>query len=121
MMKDSTEVMLETVIVSALNIAAVYVAAFTYKLKWSGVMSVMILASLFTASITHFVLSKMITVKGPTSTLVSEGLSVISVVSISSIAVLVILVQRFNFLEALGISVLSGLLTSLIRHVMTMV
>jgi hypothetical protein len=119
MMKDATEVTLETIIISALNIAAVYMAAFTYKLNWSGVMTVMIVASLFTAMITHFVLSKLMAVKGRAQAIISEGLGVMGVALLSSIAILVILTQRFNLPEALGISLLSGLLTSLIRHMMS--
>lgn len=115
-MKDTTEVTLETVLISVLNISAVYIAAFTYKLNWMGVMTVMIVASLFTAGITHFVISKMMAVKQRAGAVISEGLSVIGIALLSSIAVLVILTQRFNFPESLGISLLSGILTSLIRH-----
>jgi hypothetical protein len=32
-MRDSTEILLETSLMSALNIAAVYIAAFTYRLN----------------------------------------------------------------------------------------
>ncbi len=117
-MKGATEVTLETILVSALNIAAVYAAAFTYKLNWSGVMTVMIIASLFTATVTHVVLSKAMAIKGRTEALISEGLGVLGVALLSSLAILVILVQRFNLPEALGISLLSGLLTSLIRHML---
>lgn len=117
-MKGTTEVTMEAVLISALNIAAVYIAAFSYKLDWMGVMTVMIVASLFTAVITHFVLSKMMAMKQRVGAVISEGLSVLSVALISSIAVLVILTKRFDFPKALGISLLSGLLSSLIRHLM---
>lgn len=117
-MKGTTEVTLETILISALNVAAVYVAAFTYKLNWVGVMTVMILASLLTATVTHFVLSKAMAVKGRAEAVISEGLGVLGVAFISSIAVLVILTRRFNLPEALGISLLSGLLSSLICHLM---
>ena len=117
-MKGTTEVTLETILISALNIAAVYAAAFTYKLNWSGVMTVMIVASLFTAMATHFVLSKLMAVKGRAEVILSEGLGVLGVALLSSIAVLIILTQRFNLPEALGISLLSGILTTLIRHLM---
>jgi hypothetical protein len=118
MMKGTTEVTLETVLISGLNIAAVYVAAFTYKLSWVGVLTVMVLSSLLTAGVTHFIISKAFTVKQNTGALVSEGLGVLAVALLSSIAVLIILSQRFSFPEALGISLLSGLLSSLVRHVM---
>ena len=117
-MKGTTEVTLETILISALNIGAVYAAAFTYKLNWMGVMTVMIVASLFTAVITHYVLSKALAIKGRAEAVISEGLGVLGVALLSSIAVLIILTQRFNLPEALGISLLSGLLTSLIRHLL---
>lgn len=118
MMRGATEVTLETILVSLLNIAAVYVAAFTYKLNWLGVMTVMIIASLLTAGVTHFILSKLMAAKARGSAIISEGLGVMGVALLSSLAVLVILVKRFNLPEALGISLLSGVLTSLVRHMM---
>jgi hypothetical protein len=118
MMKGTTEVTLETILISLLNIAAVYVAAFTYKLNWLGVMTVMILASLLTAGVTHFILSKLMAAKARGGAIISEGLGVMGVALLSSLAVLVILVKRFNLPEALGISLLSGILSSLIRHMM---
>ena len=118
MMKGTTEVTLETILISVLNVFAVYIAAFTYKLSWVGVMAVMILASLLTAGITHFILSKAIAVKGKAEAVISEGLGVLGVALLSSLAVLIILTQRFNFPQALGISLLSGVLSSLVRHMM---
>lgn len=118
MMKGATEITLETVLISVLNVFAVYIAAFTYKLNWVGVMTVMVVASLFTAGITHFILSKVMAVKTRAGAIISEGLGVIGVALLSSLAVLVILTRRFNLPEALGISLLSGLLTSLIRSMM---
>lgn len=115
-MKSGTEVSLETILVSILNVAAVYIAAFTYKLDWFGVLTVIVIASLFTASFTHIILSKIVAAKQRTETLISEGLGVLGVALISSLAVLFILTKRFNLPEALGISLLSGLLTSLLRH-----
>lgn len=119
MMKGTTEVTLETILISVLNVSAVYVAAFIYKLNWTGVMTVMILASLLTAGITHLILSKMMAVKQRTEAIISEGLGVLGVALISSIAVLIILIQRFNLPQALGISLLSGILSSLIRHMIS--
>lgn len=119
MMKGATEVTIQTILVSVLNIAAVYVAAFTYKLNWSGVMTVMIIASLLTATVTRLILSKTMAVKGHIEAVISEGLSVLTVALLSSFAILVILVQRFNLPEALGISLLSGILSSLICHLLS--
>ncbi len=117
-MKGTTEVTMETILISVLNVAAVYVAAFTYRLNWGGVMTVMILASLLTATVTHYILSKAIAVKIRTEALISESLGVLGIAFLSSLAVLIILVQRFNLPEALGISLLSGLLSTLIRNIL---
>ncbi len=118
MMKGTTEVTFETILISVLNVAAVYVAAFTYRLNWTGVLTVMILASLLTATVTHFVLSKMVAARVRAEALISESLGVLGIALLSSLAVLIILVQRFNLPEALGISLLSGLLSTLIRHIL---
>lgn len=118
-MKGTTEVTMETLLISALNIGAVYVAAFVYKLNWAGVTTVMIMASLLTATVTHFIITKIIATKDKTDTTISEGLSVLGVALLSSIAVLIILTQRFNFAQALGISLLSGMLSSFLRHMMS--
>ena len=119
-MKTGTEVTLETLLVSALNIGAVYVAAFTYKLNWTGVMTVMIVAALFTAGVTHMILNKLLILKGRAEMMINEGLGVLGVAMLSSLAVLLILVQRFNLPEALGISLLSGVLSSFARHLMNL-
>jgi hypothetical protein len=118
MMRDSTEVTLEVLLVSVLNVIAVYLAAFTYHLNWSGVLGVMVLASVLTAGVTHFLLIKMLNVTKRAQDLVSEGLSVLMVALFSSLAVLVILSYRFNLPMALGISLLSGLLTALLRKLL---
>ena len=117
-MKAIAEVTVETILISIINIFVVYLAAFTYKLNWIGVLTVMVLASLLTASITHIVLSKMTSLKKYTDYMISDGLSVLTVTLLSSLAVLFILTERFNLPEALGISLLSGLLSSLARHLL---
>jgi len=117
-MKAIAEVTVETILISVINIFVVYLAAFTYKLNWIGVLTVMVLASLLTATITHVVLSKMTSLKKYTDYMISDGLSVLTVTLLSSLAVLFILTERFNLPEALGISLLSGLLSSLARHLL---
>lgn len=120
MAKNSNEISLETLLVTVLNVAAVYLAAFVYHLNWSGVLSVMILASLFTAVITHLVLSKLSKAKERTQTYINETIGVLGVALISSLAVLLILTIRFNLPQALGIALLSGILTALLRHLFSL-
>jgi hypothetical protein len=98
------------------NLFAVYTAAFNYKLSWVGVMTVMVAVSLFTASIVHFLMAKSVGAIPRGGMKVNEGLDSLLVAGGSSLAVLIILIQRFNFPEALGISLLSGGVTSFLRH-----
>lgn len=124
------EVTIEAVLISILNVSAVYIAAFIYKLGWYGILLVMIGASLFTAYFTQTVLSS-ITGKpkdhtGNTMDIsINNAMNVTDVIAsgitaanrtliisaVSSIAVLILLCFRFNFPMALGISLLSGLET----------
>jgi hypothetical protein len=115
-MKDATEVTIETILISVLNVTAVYLAAFTYKLNWIGVLTVMVFASLFTAVITHIVLNKMMAIKTKAESMIDDVLGVMGVSLLSSVAVLLILTKRFNFPEALGISLLSGVLSVFMRN-----
>ena len=115
-MKAISEVTAETILVSVFNVAIVYVAAFTYKLSWMGVLTVMVLASLLTATITHLIISKITALQH--HMMITDGLSVLTVALLSSLAVLIILTKRFNLPEALGISLLSGLLSALARHLL---
>jgi hypothetical protein len=115
-MKRASELTLESILISVINVFVVYIAAFTYKLNWIGVLTVMVIASLFTATLTHFILAQSKAIISGAEMVVNESLGAIGVAIISSLAVLIILVQRFNLPEALGISLLSGILTSLIRN-----
>lgn len=119
-MKDTTEIFIETLVLSAINVFAVYTAAFNYKLSWVGVMSVMVAVSLITAAIAHFFVTTSRGTVPRSGMKVDSGLSTLLVAGGSSLAVLVILIQRFNFPEALGISLLSGGLSSFLRHFMSM-
>jgi hypothetical protein len=121
-MKNTTEVALEVLVLSILNIAVVYLAAFTYALNWAGILTVMVFASVLTASISHYVLVKWLA-KGvreeKIQTVVNDGVAVLLVALFSSLAVLIVLTRRFNLPMALGISLLSGMFSSLIRHLLS--
>ena len=122
MAQGTSSTILEIVIISVLNIIAVYIAAFTYKLNWGGVVSVMVFASLLTAGVTHVILAKAnaaIKEERP-DIVISEGLAVLGTTLISSLAVLMILTRRFNLPEALGIALTSGILTSFIRSFLSL-
>jgi hypothetical protein len=116
---------LETIIVSVLNVAAVYIAAFVYNLGWYGILLVMVFASLFTAVVSYILISKLNVLK-PTKKPsvdvsiggiidlidgVKESNRILIVSGVSSLIVVLVLTHRFNFPMALGISLLTGLET----------
>lgn len=120
--RHSLELLLEVGLVSALNVLVVYLAAFVYALNWSGILTVMVFASMLTASASHYLLTKWMAVSLKESAVkgrVGEGTSVLIVALTSSLAVLVVLTRRFNLPMALGISLLSGLFSSMLRHVIS--
>lgn len=118
---------LETILVSVLNVAAVYIAAFVYNLGWYGILLVMVFASLFTAVITYFVISKFNqssdadfkklksdpSISGIVDLIngIQESNRILIISGVSSLVVLLLLTHRFNFPMALGISLLTGLET----------
>lgn len=117
--RQSLELLLETVLVSILNVVVVYLAAFVYALNWSGVLTVMVFASVLTASTSHYLLTKWLAASVKNSTvkgMIGEGVAVLVVALLSSLAVLVVLTRRFNLPMALGISLMSGILSSMLRH-----
>lgn len=109
---------MEVVLVSVLNVIVVYLAAFTYALNWSGILTVMIFASIITASASHYLLLRWASSlrEERVKTVVGEGVAVLIVAVLSSLAVLLVLIQRFNLPMALGISLLSGIMSSALRH-----
>ena len=117
-MLDSTEALLEISIISACNVAAVYIAAIVYQLDWSNIVIIMVIASFITAWLSRLVLAKMNMRKVITKTTLGEGLSAIMMALLSSIMVFIILIYRFNLPMALGISLISGIVTSIIRYLL---
>ena len=114
-MNNNILIILETLSISALNVAAVYIAAISYELRWSEVTMFMVFASVITAGLTRFILSKM-TKRDMASTRMDAIMSILVIALFSSLAIFIILIYRFNVPMALGISLLSGILTSFIRH-----
>jgi hypothetical protein len=118
-MKNTTEITIEILLVSALNVIVVYLAAFTYHLNWTGILTVMVFASVVTATASQYLLMKWLSRVSASKTTVGDGVAVMLVALFSSLAVLVVLSYRFNLPMALGISLLSGLISSLLRHLLS--
>ncbi len=108
------KILFELLIMCVLNVAAVYIAAFNYRLSWAGVVGVMSIASLATAMLTDKLSNTTVFFMGGRKS-ISEALGSLLLAAGCSIAVLLILTKRFNFPEALGISLLAGGLTSFLR------
>lgn len=114
-MNNNILIILETLSISALNVAAIYIAAISYELSWSEVTMFMVLASVITAGLARLILSKT-TKHDMASAKMTTIMDTVVIALLSSLAVFMILIYRFNVPMALGISLLSGILTSFIRH-----
>jgi hypothetical protein len=114
-MDQGTLLLLEALSISAFNIFAVYIAAISYSLPWTGVMMVMVVVSFITAGMARLFLSKM-TKRDIANTTIASVSSTVVLALISSLAVFIILSYRFNIPMALGISILSGFITTLLRQ-----
>ena len=109
------EVTLEVAVVAFINVFIVYMAAFSYKLDWRGMVAVIVLASFLTASLHSLFLKNISMTKIDERKLMAEGLGILLISALSSLAVFLVLVFRFNFIMAIGMSLFSGLLLSMAR------
>lgn len=109
------EVTLEVALVSLVNVAIIYSAAFSYHLDWRAMVAVIVLASFLTASLNSMFLKKISITKVDERALIAEGMGILLISALSSLAVFLVLVYRFNFVMAIGLSLLSGLLLSMVR------
>jgi len=112
---NSTDIILEIFFISVLNVTAVYFAAISYQLRWSDVIMFMVLASVITAGLTSLILSK-ITKRDMAATRMGTIMETLIIALLSSFAIFMILIYRFHVPMALGMSLLSGILTSFFRH-----
>lgn len=112
------EVFFESLMIGALNVFAVYLAAFVYKMNWMGVMMVMVVASLLSGLIVHIFADPMFKLAHSARNLLSEAVGTLTIAGISGLIVLLMLTRRFNFPEALGISLLAGGVSAFTRAVL---
>jgi len=118
MLKTPTELTLEIGVISALNIIAVYVAAFVYDLPWSAILAVMVIASLFTAVLSKWIVGQLPSLSKNPNDLLSESGSLLLITLVNSNGVLAVLSYRYNLPMALGISLMSGIATTVVRHIL---
>jgi len=110
------EVTLEVAAVAVINVFIVYMAAFSYKLDWRGMVAVIVLASFLTASLNALFLKNISVTKIDERAMMAEGMGILLISVLSSLAVFIVLVSRFNLAMAIGLSFLSGLLLSMVRR-----
>jgi hypothetical protein len=109
------EVTLEVAAVAFINVFIVYMAAFSYKLDWRGMVAVIVMASILTASLNSLFLKNIRVTKIDERALMAEGMGILLISVLSSLAIFIVLVSRFNFAMAIGLSFFSGLLLSMVR------
>lgn len=109
------EVVLEVAVVAFVNVFVIYTAAFSYSLDWRSMTGVIVLASFLTASFNSFFLKNISMTKADEGALIGEAMGILLVSALSSLAIFIVLVYRFDFWMALGLSLLSGFLLSMIR------
>ena len=109
------EVTLEVATVAVINVFIVYMAAFSYKLDWRGMVAVIVLASFLTASLNSLFLKNISATKVDERELMAEGMGILLISVLSSLAVFIVLVSRFNVVMAIGMSLFSGFLLSMVR------
>ncbi len=107
---------MESILIAIINVMVVYMGAFTYRLSWMGLVTLMAVAALVTGYLVHVISSKMDVRMAFTA--LSDAVASLGIAGVSGLAVLVILTKRFNLPEALGIALLSGGLSSFFRFVM---
>jgi hypothetical protein len=101
---------INSIILSFLNIIVVYIATFVFHLSWIGVLAIMITMSIFTTFITNKFLAKL---KIPYDIIPQED-HIMIITLVSSFCIFMILSYRFNYPMSLGIALLSGSLSTFI-------
>jgi hypothetical protein len=109
------EVTVEVAAVAFINVFIVYMAAFSYKLDWRGMVAVIVMASILTASLNSLFLKNIRVTKIDERALMAEGMGILLISVLSSLAIFIVLVSRFNVMMAIGMSLFSGLLLSMVR------
>lgn len=111
-MNSGNQFLLVTTTIVIIGILAAYMAAFTYRLSFNGVLAVLILTGLFNS-----LAMRMIKLRGSVESIFSAGMSAILVSLVGVIVTLVILGNRFGFAQGLGLGLVAGLVSSIINAV----
>ncbi len=105
-MMGLNKVFFEALVIAVVNVAAVYMGAFNYKLSWTGMVLLMAVVALLSGYLAHY-----FSVRNDmrlTNMMVSDSTGILTVAGLSSVAVLVILTMKYSLPSALGIALLSG-------------
>ena len=108
----------ETLVLSLIGVLAAYLAAITYSLPAMNVLGVLIATSLFSGLVLRYMNPETRMKQLPPQVVVSEAVDALVISLISAVAVLIVLSMRFGFLQALGLSLVTGIGSSLVNAVM---
>ena len=109
-MNTGNQFLLVSTTLVIVGILAAYMAAFTYRLSFNGVLGVLILAGLFNS-----LAMRMINLRGSPESIFSAGMSTLLVSLVGVIVTLVILGSRFGFAQGLGLGLVAGLVSSILN------
>ena len=99
---------LESLVLSVIGVLAAYLAALTYNLPWMNVLGVMIATSIFSGIVLRYMNPMARMQKLAPQVVVSEAVDALMISLLSAVAVLVVLSMRFGFVQALGLSLATG-------------
>jgi len=108
-------VLAEVATTTMIYLIAVYYAAFSYHLEWSGMVGVIVLASIVTAYLNRFLLLMTPMGKTKEGEMIVVAIGTIIMYMLSSLIVFIILAYRFSLLTAVGLSMLSGFILYLFK------
>lgn len=114
-MMGLNKVFFEALVIAVVNVVAVYMGAFTYKLSWEGMVLLMAVVALLSGYLAHF-----FSIRNDmrlTNMMVSDATGILTVAGLSSIAVLIVLTMKYNLPSALGIALLSGGVAAFARSI----
>ena len=100
----------ETITISILNIFAVYLVAFGYRMNWKNILRFIVFASVITAYLTYTFSTKL-SLRIDDKIFITDGVSSLLTALLASLPVLFVLLYRFSIALSLGLALSSGLLT----------
>jgi hypothetical protein len=116
-MLTSGAAFISSTIIYFLRVIAIYMAAFTYNYGWTGIITIMVITYL-TANFLYGLLTLKSAKKSKDDTK-NSAIIALAISALASLTIFIILIKRFSFLQALGISFVSSIISSIIKMIVT--